>query len=136
MPRKLLIVFACAVLGLSSCRASQKMSYSDLAHQLIDLERVARLPAEGEECSQWSSYDRRSTYDAEEARYVNWDANSDGNGYIRREGDEYVLAEMDGPGVIWRIWSATAEAGLTLTYRTRAVAFCMRYRSHASSPET
>jgi len=35
----------------------------------------------------------------------------DGRGFIRREGDGIVAAEMKGPGVIWRVWSAKASGG-------------------------
>jgi hypothetical protein len=64
------------------------------------------LPAEGERCAQWSSYDRKSRYDAASGKYLEWGADGDGDGYIRKEGGSLVLAEMEGPGCIWRIWSA------------------------------
>ncbi|HWH69464.1 MAG TPA: DUF2961 domain-containing protein, partial [Candidatus Sulfotelmatobacter sp.] len=44
------------------------------------------------------------------------DANGDGRGIIRREGDKEVLAEMEGPGCIWRIWSATPKQGHVRIY--------------------
>jgi len=47
---------------------------------------------------------------------VRWDANGDGNGIIRKEGDKLVLAEMEGPGCIWRIWSATPKEGHVRIY--------------------
>lgn len=92
------------------------LSYVDLVHRLTDLEYLATLPAPGEQCAQWSSYDRRSRYDALKDQYVNWDANGDGNGIIRKEGDVSVLAEMEGPGCIWRIWSATPGDGHVRIY--------------------
>jgi len=66
---------------------------------------VAVLPEAGEKCGLWSSYDRASRYDAATGKYVNWDANGDGGGFIRTEGNQVVMAEMNGPGCIWRIWS-------------------------------
>ena len=45
-----------------------------------------------------------------------WDANGDGDQFIRQEGDTLVMAEMNGPGCIWRIWSATAEQGHVKIY--------------------
>lgn len=107
--------------------ADGSLSYVDLVHRLTDLEYLAAIPVAGEQCAQWSSYDRRSRYDAVKEKYVNWDANGDGNGIIRKEGDVSVLAEMAGPGCIWRIWSATPgdghvriyldDAGATSSYR-------------------
>ncbi len=102
---------------LCSCGAAdQRLTYIDLVDRLTDLERLAVLPEAGESCEQWSSYDRASEYSAEQDRYINWGANSDGDGFIRKEGDEIVMAEMEGPGVIWRIWSALARDGNVKIY--------------------
>ncbi len=38
------------------------------------------------------------------------------NGIIRKEGDKLVLAEMEGPGCIWRTWSATPKEGHVRIY--------------------
>src|SRR5579859_1208613 len=86
--------------------AEHALTYVDLVRRLTDLQQLAVLPQPGENCAQCSSYDRRSRYDATTGKYVNWDANGDGDGIIRKEGDQLVLAEMNGPGCIWRIWSA------------------------------
>lgn len=94
----------------------QQLTYVDLVRRLTDLEHLATLPQPGEKCAQWSSWDRRSQYDATADRYVNWAANGDGNGFIRKEGDQFVFAEIDGPGVIWRIWSALPKAGHVKIY--------------------
>ncbi|MDD5220317.1 MAG: DUF2961 domain-containing protein [Candidatus Bipolaricaulis sp.] len=96
---------------LSRINAQENISYIDLVKKLIDLESLAVLPANGEKCSQWSSYDRSSKYDEKSDQYIDWSANADENGFIREENGEYVLAEMEGPGVIWRIWSAKAGSG-------------------------
>ena len=74
------------------------------------------MPAPGDSCAQWSSYDRKSRFDEKNGTYVNWDANGDGDGIIRKEGDHLVMAEMRGPGCIWRIWSATPQAGRVRIY--------------------
>ncbi len=89
----------------------QTFTYNDLVRRMADFEQLAVLPRQGERCSQWSSYDRASRFDAATGKYVNWEANGDGNGYIRAEGDSLVLAEMTGPGCLWRIWSALPEQG-------------------------
>ena len=96
--------------------AQQKLSYPDLANRLSDLEHLAVLPEKGELSGQWSSFDRSSRYDEVSGKYINWEANADGNGYIRMEGDKYVLAEMKGPGVISRIWTALPGEGRILIY--------------------
>jgi hypothetical protein len=96
--------------------AQTRLSYADLVKRLIDLEYPATLPADGEKCAQWSSFDRASKYDEATGKYVNWAANNDGPMFIRQDGDQFVLAEMDGPGCIWRIWSARAEKGHVRIY--------------------
>ena len=96
--------------------ASQKLTYLDLIGRLTDLERLATLPAAGETCTQWSSWDRASKYDQASGKYANWDANGDGDGFIRKEGDQFIFAEMKGPGCIWRIWSAKPEQGHVRIY--------------------
>ncbi len=53
---------------------------------------------------------------AASGQYLKWDANGDGNGIIRKEGDELVFAEIEGPAVIWRTWSALAKEGHVKIY--------------------
>lgn len=90
--------------------AQQAYSYSDLIKRLVDLEHLSVLPAPGETSKQWSSYDRRSTFDEATGKYVKWDSNGDAGGAIRTEPDgTVVFAEMEGPGCVWRFWTATAE---------------------------
>ena len=101
---------------LPQARAQESLTYIDLIQRLTDLEHLATLPAPGEKCIQWSSYDRRSKYDKKSGKYIDWSANGDGDGIIRKEGDKEVLAEIEGPGVIWRIWSALAESGHVRIY--------------------
>jgi hypothetical protein len=96
--------------------APPTLTYGDLIRRMTDVSRLAVLPEVGEKCAQRSSYDRASRYDAKTGKYVNWDANGDGSGIIRREGDRVVMAEMKGPGCIWRIWSAAAEKGHVKIY--------------------
>jgi hypothetical protein len=105
-----LAVAACLVL-LGTFKPTPVLTYEDLVAKLTDLEALATLPAPGEACAQWSSYDRAKRYDAHTGRYVNWDADRDDRGFIRKEGDSYVLAEMKGPGCIYRIWSAAPGQG-------------------------
>ena len=104
------------VLWTGATHAQEKLTYVDLVGRLTDLEYLATLPQPGEKCMQWSSWDRRSKYDAKTGKYIHWHANGDGNGFIRKEGDRLVLAEMKGPGCIWRIWSAMPKAGHVKMY--------------------
>ncbi|MHC4087621.1 MAG: glycoside hydrolase family 172 protein [Planctomycetota bacterium] len=109
-------IIASLVCGLCSASAAEKLSYVDLVDRLTNLEQLAVLPQPGEKCAQFSSYDRNSTYDAQTNTYHHWNANGDGSGFIREENGKYVLAEMEGPGVIWRIWSALADKGRVAMY--------------------
>ena len=61
--------------------AEQTLTYVDLLHRLTDLERLATLPAPGEQCALWSSYDRKSRYakwhrdallPSEPERHIDW----------------------------------------------------------------
>lgn len=108
--------FGLAMMGPAKLLRSADYTYVDLARRLLDLEHLAVLPEIGETCRQWSSYDRASRYDETTGKYVQWDANGDGDQFIRMEGNQRVLAEMKGPGCIWRIWSATAEKGHVKIY--------------------
>ncbi len=106
------LILGCGSLGA----APQEFTYVDLVKRLTDLEHLATVPAPGEQCLQWSSYDRKSKYDAASGKYVAWDANGDGDGIIRREDGKLVFAEMEGPGCIWRIWSAAPKEGHVRIY--------------------
>ncbi len=100
-----------ALAGALPAASRERLSYADLVGRMTDLEHLAVLPEPGERAAMWSSWDRRARYDEQAAQYVDWSANGDGDGKIRMEGEAQVLAEMDGPGVIWRIWSAKPEQG-------------------------
>lgn len=108
------VLVLCA--SASLCRAEQTMTYGDLIKRMTDLSYLAQLPAKGERCALASSYDRASKYDEKTGKYVGWDANSDNDGIIRREGKQVVMADIKGPGCIWRIWAATAQKGHVKIY--------------------
>lgn len=96
-----------------SCNDDAQISYNEVLDRITDLERLALLPEVGEQSGMFSSYDRRSTVDPNTGEYINWAANDDGltPQYIRKEGENMVLAEMDGPGAIVRVWSASPSKG-------------------------
>ena len=109
--RTLLSLMVGTVLCCQWSAQAETLTYVDLVKRLTSLERLATLPEPGEGCAQWSSYDRNSKYDETTGKYVDWAANGDGGGIIRKEGEQLVFAEMDGPGCIWRIWSAAPQNG-------------------------
>jgi len=96
--------------------ASTTLTYADIVRRLHDLDRLALRPPPGERTALASSYDRASRYDADNDRYLDWGANNDGSGVVRMEGERAVLAEIDGPGCIWRIWAATVGQGHVRIY--------------------
>ncbi|MHC4637116.1 MAG: hypothetical protein ACYTBV_06365, partial [Planctomycetota bacterium] len=89
----------------------QRLGYDDLVRRLYDLELLVRPPVPGEKSGNWSSFDRGAKFNEKTGHYEDWAANADGRGFISKEGDEIVVAQMKGPGVIWRIWSARPEEG-------------------------
>ncbi|NLO85068.1 MAG: DUF2961 domain-containing protein [Clostridiales bacterium] len=89
----------------------KKYTYVDLLERLVCLKDLAIPPEEGEQSGCFSSYDRRSQYQPESRKYIDWGANNDGDGYLYRQSDGVVAFEMDGPGVIWRAWSANPCGG-------------------------
>ena len=102
--RKLLFVFLMVIAGQQLVWA-ETLTYVDLVSRLADMERLAALPADGDKCAQWSSYDRRSRYDAATGKYVGWDANGDGNGIIRNDWSYGALTRdiFEGKGLFTEI---------------------------------
>ena len=84
-----------------------KYTYRDLVRMLWDTKRLA-VPPRDEQGGLFSSTDPKSQYDPLTDTYIDWDANRDGDGYIRKEGDRYVIADCEGPGVIWNTWCGMA----------------------------
>lgn len=103
---------------VSSCTYNKNIPYIEVVGRMTDLERLAILPVEGETSGMFSSYDRRSKYDEKTGTYIDWSANNDGFSpqYIRKEGENMVLAEMKGPAAIVRIWSANPSKGNVKIY--------------------
>ncbi|UJH92749.1 hypothetical protein LZ575_10055 [Antarcticibacterium sp. 1MA-6-2] len=106
------------MIHLSSNCQEQKISYASVVKKLTDLKALAELPEPGEASSMWSSYDRKSKIDPATGEFKEWEANDDGftPQYIRKEGEQEVLAEMEGPGAIVRIWSASPREGKVKIY--------------------
>ena len=62
--KKLSILILVGLVCGSGWAVGKDLSYVDLVKRLTDLQHLATVPAPGEQCAQWSSYDRRSRYDA------------------------------------------------------------------------
>ncbi len=87
---------------------AETVSYKDLLKSMVDLEALAKKPHGEEFCRQFSSYDRRTRWDGEKKMIVVNEANGDSGNFLREEPAGMVLADMEGPGCIMRIWSANA----------------------------
>lgn len=93
------------------------MTYREFLSRLTDLRALAQRAPKGEASGCMSSYDRASRFDEATHSYIDWDANNDGSGCIRTLEDGSIVAfECEGPGVIWRIWSALPEHGHMRVY--------------------
>ncbi|MBC8869348.1 MAG: DUF2961 domain-containing protein [Planctomycetes bacterium] len=91
--------------------AAKQPTYADLVARLTHLERLATPVVAGEKTFASTSHDRGMSYDPSTDSYRNWSANRDGSGCIRRVGDAQVMVDLEGPGVLWRTWSAKAGVG-------------------------
>ena len=98
-----------------------EISVLSLVREMVDLDGLARLPAAPFTAGQVASTDRRSTRPDDAA---SWFANDDfvtetQPNLVRVEtlpqgGKRYVLADVDGPGAIVRIWTATPAGTLRI----------------------
>ncbi len=87
-----------AITTVPDTGAAEPLSYVDVLHQLTDLDRLTALQT-GCRGGLFSSWDRNSR--------TTWGANGDAGQYLRVEPNgEAVMMDLDGPGVVYRIWSA------------------------------
>jgi hypothetical protein len=101
---------AWALTASAPCLGQQERDYTWFLGKLYDLDALTRVEP-GQRCAQASSYDRASKYDAEKDQYVNWGANGDAGQYISVDPNtnEALMADLKGPGCIFRIWSANPQ---------------------------
>ncbi|MEK7951104.1 DUF2961 domain-containing protein [Luteolibacter soli] len=102
---------ALLMVGLVASSRAETLSYGQVVDRLTSLERLASPVILGERTGASTSHDRGSAYDAASGTYRNWSANDDGLGFIRKEGSDQVMVDLEGPGVLWRVWSAKPEQG-------------------------
>ncbi len=85
---------------------AQTVTLRSLLMEMVDRDRLARLPEPAYTCKQFSSYDRASTSRTDVAT---WYANGDQGQFVRvenRDGrKESVLLDAEGPGAIVRFWA-------------------------------
>jgi hypothetical protein len=108
---------------------AKQVDTSMLLNEMVNLERLTRMPVPPYRTYQFSSYDRRANL----PNGKNWFGNSDGfgrepipgvMGTIKKADKNgigtYLLAEVDGPGALVRCWSAARHrmrAGMNGTIR-------------------
>jgi hypothetical protein len=105
---------ACMLSASATISASQAsaLTYQQVVRRLYDLSHLAEPPPKGEKGGSWtSSVGPVARYDATSGTYHNWGDGDDSQGFRRKEGENGVVAEMNGPGVIWRVWSAYPRQG-------------------------
>src|SRR5262245_30612177 len=97
-PQAILAISVLLSINHLSAQTPQPLTYVDLLHQLTDLDRLTRSQS-GYKGGLFSSWDRNSK--------THWGANGDAGQYLRIEPNgEAVMMDIDGPGVIYRVWSA------------------------------
>jgi hypothetical protein len=92
----------------------ETVGYQELLSAMVDLKALATQPHPEEFCRQFSSYDRATRWDESKKTIVGNTANGDAGHFLRTEPAGEVLADMEGPGVVYRIWSANAEGTIQI----------------------
>ena len=85
---------------------SPALSFDDLTGRLYDVRQLAVPPVAGERSGCVSTTDKAARYNAASGTYENWFANNDATSLSGTDKPHGSLCKLDGPGVIWRIWSA------------------------------
>lgn len=110
-----LSVYAGVIAFASAASASaEKITYGQLLDSMVDLKALALRPDAEEFCRQFSSYDRATRWDEAKKAIVGNDANGDYGQYLRVEPAGHIMADMEGPGCIDRIWSANADGTIRI----------------------
>ena len=113
---KNLLILILLFSSLIGCAQNKLLTYENIISSTYDIPKLATLPPKGEKGALASSYDRRSKYDEKNDTYLEWRANGDYKGVVKYEGEYAVLADIKGPGVIWRTWSASVADGKVQVY--------------------
>ncbi len=130
MKKNLLFIFFFTFFAVFA--ESKSLTYENIVSKIYDLPALAELPEKGEKGALFSSYDRKSKFDEKSNSYINWYANADWAGFVRQERGNVVLAEIDGPGVIWRMWSASLGDGKVKIYLDGKLAIDIFWKDYFS----
>lgn len=107
------LTLSLVALSTLSAATAQTVTTESLLKEMTNLAALSELPDPPFVCKQFSSYDPASKT-PDDAK--GWFANGDAGHFIRVDtvGDrkEHVMAEMDGPGAVVRIWSANPAGTL------------------------
>ena len=115
----IVLLFSHTLVDLGLAQGS--ISQADLLKRIIDLDRLVEPPMSGERAGLFSSYDRREST-IENGRYTNWDANQDRDQYLGTTEDGWnVMAALEVPGAITRIWCEQVAGELRIELDGRAV---------------
>ncbi|MBL7110897.1 MAG: DUF2961 domain-containing protein [Bacteroidales bacterium] len=117
------LIFLIFLMVISCNTHAQTITTGSLFEEMVDLERLSTYPSPNYKMVQFSSYDHRSTVPGG----PEWWANSDGFGgepepnfeevitYDQETGmGEFVIADVEGPGAIVRLWTAAMEGEITM----------------------
>lgn len=117
MKRRMSVLLAGLAGGALCQTLSAAVTVDSLLDDMTNLERLTRLPEPAYTTRQFSSYDPASKTIGD---YQAWYANADAGQFLRRDGSddkiEYVMMDIDGPGTIFRIWSANPNDGGTIRF--------------------
>ena len=101
---------------VQAASAQQTLTYADLVNRMTDLERLAVLPDRARRASSGPATTGPASTTRRPASTSHWDANGDGDGIIRKEGEQVVMAEMEGPGLHLADLVGPAEKGHVKIY--------------------
>ncbi|MBL1216834.1 MAG: DUF2961 domain-containing protein [Planctomycetes bacterium] len=125
-PRMLLVLIAVATMAHSNNTADAQpaINTGSLLREMYDMQRLTELPSPAYKTVQYSSYDRRSSV----PNGPGWFANADGFGGEPIPGflsvvsepneqgiGEYLICDVQTPGVIVRTWTAAMGGTLKVT---------------------
>lgn len=113
--KRLCILASILIAAVVAVRADgQDVTIANRLALMADLDHLAKPPAVGEKHVQFSSFDPASKKGPADGD--SWFANGDCGQYLRIEksdrGEEFVMADTAGPGMITRIWSANPNGHL------------------------
>ena len=98
------IVLALMLLTAIRAQAAEPVSIGSLLKDMVDRDRLAKVPSPGYVCRQASSYDRDTVGVGKPGWFANWDRSQ----FVRVEQNagrrEYVMLDAKGPGAVVRFW--------------------------------